>query len=827
MSVWRRYLSFVLTLVLLSGGLATPARARQAQGAGAPAAAQADLAARLAAVEKAVEEKRAELGVPGVALVIVKDDRVVYMKGLGVKDLEKKLPVTPDTLFAIGSSSKAFTAMTVALGADDGKLSLDDSPKKYLPYFKLQDADADARITVRDLMTHGSGLNRTDIAWITGALSREEVIRVAGMAKPTAKLREKFQYQNVMYSAAGEVAAKAQGMPWERVVVERIFKPLGMRASNLTVAETLKSPDYAVGYEVDATTKEANRRPMRDFPQVAAAGAINSNARDMARWLRLLTNGGTFEGKRLVSERSFNELVSPQMKIGGKVSYGLGWFIRDWHGHKVAEHGGNIDGFNALVGFMPDQKLGFAMLTNVSASPLGQTVMESVWSNLVGKPGGTASAGSGAAATAAATPSVSLEREAGSYLLKETGMTITVALKDGKLVASVPGQPEYPLESVGGRRYKLPLEGFFMTFRPVAANAAETEMYLEQPQGNFVLPKVKPPDATTKPASAATAEYTGPLKEVVGTYAKDDVSLEVAVRDGKVVLVVPGQPARELTERERDTLAVTGLPDTYSVLVRRDAAGKVTGIVSRQPNGEFEFGRQAPFVPPMSGEELMSKVIAAAGGEANLRRHKSMTATLDVDLVHQGVRADGVLAARAPNAMSLTWNLTALGKKIGTYHEFFDGAAGGVEATFLAFLPATGRKLEDARRESDFYDLVNWRAHFKTVEIKRMSKVAGEDAYVVVKTPEKGPAVTDYVSTKTFLVLRRDTVSEGPGGVSVPTTTVYSDYRDVDGVKVAFQTLSNNVGNGDIITRVKEVKFDVAVHDAEFRQKIKPQEPGR
>ncbi|HYO63997.1 MAG TPA: serine hydrolase [Pyrinomonadaceae bacterium] len=816
--MWRRYLSFMLALALLSAGLVAPVRAQEAQGQAG--AAETELAGRLAALEKAVEEKRRELGVPGVALVVVKDDRVIYMKGLGVKDLEKQQPVTPDTLFAIGSSSKAFTAMTVVLGADDGKLSLDDSPKKYLPYFKLQDADADARITVRDLLTHGSGLNRTDIAWVTGALNREEVIRVAGMAKPTAKLREKFQYQNVMYSAAGEVAARAQGMAWERVVAERIFKPLGMRSSNFTVAETQKSPDYAVGYEVDATTKEANRRPMRDFPQVAAAGAINSNARDMAQWLRLLTNGGVFEGKRLVSERSFNELISPQMKIGGKVSYGLGWFIRDWRGHKVAEHGGNIDGFNALVGFMPDQKLGFAMLTNVSASPLGQTVMEAVWSNLVGRPEDKA-AGNGASATTAAPP-VAPEREAGSYLLKEAGMTITVAFKDGRLMATVPGQPEYPLENVGGRRYKLPLPGFFVTFRPAAANASESEMSLEQPQGNFVLPKVKPADATTKPASAATADYTGPLKEVVGTYEKDDLSLEVAVRDGKVVLLVPGQPARELTEREKDTLAITGLPDTYGVLVRRDAAGKVTGIVSRQPNGEFEFGRLAPFVAPMSAEELMSKVVAAAGGEANLRRHKTMTATLDVDLVHQGVRADGVLSARAPNATSLTWNLTALGKKVGTYHEFFDGTAGGVEATFLAFLPLTGRRLDEARRESDFYDLLNWRTHFRTVEIKRMSKVAGEDAYVVVKTPEKGAAVTDYVSAKTFLVLRRDTLSEGPGGVSVPTTTVYSDYRDVDGVKVAFRTLSNNVGNGDIVTRVREVKFDAPVADAEFRQKIKP-----
>ena len=221
----------------------------------------------------------------------------------------------------------------------------------------------------------------------------------------------------------------------------------------------------------------------------------------------------------------------------------------------------------------------------------------------------------------------------------------------------------------------------------------------------------------------------------------------------------------------------------------------------------------------MTGEELMAKVVAAAGGEAGLRRHRSMRATLEIDLVHQGVKADGVLAAKAPNASSLTWNLTALGKQIGVYHEFFDGREGGVEATFLAFLPYTGRKLEEARAESDFYKLLHWKTLFKTVEIKRVSKVGDEDAFVVVKTPEKGSPVTDYVSARTFLVLRRDTLSEGPGGTSIPNTTKYSDYREVDGVKIAFTTVSSSVGNGDIITRVKEVKFDVDIPDSEFRQK--------
>ena len=142
----------------------------------------------------------------------------------------------------------------------------------------------------------------------------------------------------------------------EKLIKERGVKPLGMRGSNLNVSDTLGSPDYSKGYNYDEDTKETRQLPMRDFPQVAAAGAINSNARDMAQWLRLMLGGGAFEGKRLVSEANFAELLKPQMKVAGNIHYGLGWMLREWRGHKVVENGGNIDGFNAQVALMPDQR---------------------------------------------------------------------------------------------------------------------------------------------------------------------------------------------------------------------------------------------------------------------------------------------------------------------------------------------------------------------------------------------------------------------------------------------------------------------------------------
>lgn len=818
MSLWRRFFNLALAAAFLfpsASALAPRAAAQDAAKAQAVAAPPADLEARLAAVEKAVDEKRRELGIPGLSLVIVKGDKVIYMKGLGYKDFEHKLPVTPDTLFAIGSSTKAFTAMLVALAADEGKISLDDPPKKFLPYFKLQDPEADAKVTVRDLLSHASGLNRTDLAWITGVLNREEVIRVAATAKPTAKLREKFQYQNVMYSAAGECVAKAEGSTWESLIKERIFGPLGMKASTLNVPDMQRAPDYSLGYIYDEDTKETRLLPTRNFPQMAAAGAINSNARDMAEWLRLMLGGGVLDGKRLVSERSFAELLKPQMKVAGNISYGLGWFLRDWHGHRVAEHGGNIDGFNAQVALMPDQRLGFVMLTNVSASVLPAAAMESVWSNLVGNPDERKQA-------AAVGPALKIEEEVGSYLLAEANIRMAIAAKDGKLTMSVPGQPTYTLEPVGGRRYKLAeVPGFYATFRPVKDNPKETEMYLEQPQGNFVLKRVRAADATTATVSGAVAEYTGPLKEVIGSYQpeKEGPAIEVALRDGKIVLVVPGQTPYPLVERSKDVLGTAALPETYSIVVRRDEAGKIVGLTLKQPDGELVFDRAAEFKPTLTVDALMSKVINAAGGEVNLRKHKTMLARADMSFEHQGVAGEGLIAAKAPNSYSEEVTLTALGKRLGSVHEFFDGARGGAEGTFLPFAPKSGKELEDARLAADFYAPLNWKTLFKSAEIRKLAKVGGEDAYVVAFTPEKGNPVTDYFSAKTFLLLRQDTI-ETSGPISEPVTEKYGDYREVDGVMLPFTRVSNSESMGDTVIKLKEVKFDVPVPEDVFRRKL-------
>ena len=806
----KRFSRYVVALALIFINASAPALASGAARQTPQASAAPDLAARLEAIEKAIEARRNDLGIPGLSLAIIKDDKPILVKGFGLRDVERKLPVTPETLFAIGSCSKAFTAMAAVMSADEGKLSLDDSPKKYLPYFKLQDPEADAKIRVRDLLSHQSGLDGTDLAWYMGGLNREEVIRVAGLAKPKAKLHEKFQYQNVMYSAAGEVVAKAQNSTWENVIADKFFKPLGMTMSDTSVRQMVKSSDYATGY--DLKDKQASKAILRDLTNIAPAGAINSSARDMVQWVRLLLNGGRAEGRRLVSEKGYQEILTKQIGAGdaGLGGYALGWGLGDWKGQKMFLHTGGIDGFNSVVAFLPDQKVGFVLLTNVSSSPITGFAIRTIWSNLL-----DSSSQEKAAAPAASKDGP--ENEVGFYLLEQARTTIEIKMVDGKLVAVVPGQPNYPLVNVGGRRYKLAdpsPDGFFMTFRPVSGREKETEMYLEQPQGNFVLPK-QPAEKEPSPA----------LLSLVGKYELNNTVIEVLSKDGKVSLVVPGQNPYTLFETEKDKFGARELPPTYSIEVVRGPDGNISGLKMKQPEGVFDFKKVAETKPPealMSADELMSKVINAYGGEASIRRHKSMIVTSDLNFVHQGIMGEQILAAQAPNMFASNLTFIGLGKKMGSVREYFDGSRGGSEASFSKPDSYSEKQLEDALIDGDFYQLLNWKTLFKDVSVREKLKVGDEEVYKVVKITAKGATITEYVSAKSFLIVKREKM-RAPLGADAPTrvSESYSDYRMVEGMMIPFQTVEDNATLGTVTLRVKEVKFDVNLPESTFRAAAK------
>jgi len=790
----RSALVFTLLFSLISASLPTVGYAQT----GSAVATESSYRSALATIEEKVEARRKELGIPGMSLAIVKDDQVIYAKGLGLKDFENKVPVTADTEFAIGSSTKAFTALSVLMTADEGKISMEASPKTVLPYFKMYDAETDKNMTIRDLLTHSSGLNRTDIAMITGRLTRAELIRVAGEAKPIGKLHEKFGYQNLMFATAGEVVAVAQKQPWEKFVPERIFKPLGMTNSNMSVKEMEKASDRSFGYSYNFDTKETQKLPYRDIDQVGPAGSINSSANDMAKWLRFVLNRGvTTDGKRLVSEKGYEDWMKPHMKMNpsGTMNYGLGWMIGKWNGLTVVQHGGNIDGFNALVAMIPEKKLGFVMLTNVTASSLGGELMPIVWENILGKP----------EAPKTDSALVAPEKEAGKYRLVEASVDVAVSFRDGKLFFAVPGQPEYTLENVGGRKYKLggAPDGFFATFK-------DKEMFLQQPQGDYTLPRI----GAEQPVNA------NPAKELIGKYRAVSAPLEMEIKDsdGKTVLIVPGQQPYTLNEKSKDVYSPAPLPDGYLLKAKRDAAGKIEAVVMAQPEGELELKLiAAAEKPPITVDELYAKVLAASGGEANWRKLKSRVTHSVSDLEQQGVKSESTSWSKAPNFSATETTMKAIGKEIAKGWEFFDGTIAEEAYTFAPVEKLAGKRLEDTRLASDFYGMLDWKTKYKSVTVKRIAQVVLEDAYAVEFEPAKGTKFTEYYSTRTFLMLKREgVVPSSTSAATLPYTVLFKDYRLVDGVMIPFMQVNNSPSNGDVIVTVKSVKHNVPIEDKFF-----------
>jgi CubicO group peptidase (beta-lactamase class C family) len=337
--------------------------------------------ARLAAIAREADTLRRHFGVPGASLVIVADGRVVLSQGFGFRDVAARVPVTPQTRFVIGSCTKPFTALAAAISADQGLLALDDSPHRFLPYFHLRDPVADGQVTLRDLLSHRTGVpDDLGGGWFERYGTRENLIKAAMDRPAVGGFRASFNYNNYMFLAAGEALANANHATYEDVVRRDILEPLGMRSSGLSLADMESSGDFALGYEDSARTVV---RPTRLFYNVAIAPAanINSTADDMGQWLRMLVSGGSVDGRPIVSEKSLRELLAPAVKTAGG-HYALGWFVESWHGLTLYSHPGGVQGYGTRCEFLPDQRLGWVVLTNVDDQGLPKAIRESIYSHL-------------------------------------------------------------------------------------------------------------------------------------------------------------------------------------------------------------------------------------------------------------------------------------------------------------------------------------------------------------------------------------------------------------------------------------------------------------
>jgi len=335
--------------------------------------------------------------IPGAAVVIVQNDRVVYAQGYGVKEVGGTSPVTADTLFQLASTSKAFTSAALAVLAGDGKLAFDDPVRKHVEYFRLSDPCADANVTLRDIVTHRTGLSRHDALWDDTTLTREEVVRSMASITPSKPFRTTYQYQNILFIAAGEAIAHASGMSWDSFMKARIFQPLGMTRTVISDADW-SAADHASGHRYDWRSGAVTPRSSANTTTIGAAGAIKSSARDMGNWLRFQLANGTFDGKQIADPVQLAETKTPHtvMRMEGLslelhpethvMSYGMGWNIQDYRGEQLVSHGGALNGFRTRVSLLPKRNAGLAVMINAERGYSLLALQNTITDLLTGKP---------------------------------------------------------------------------------------------------------------------------------------------------------------------------------------------------------------------------------------------------------------------------------------------------------------------------------------------------------------------------------------------------------------------------------------------------------
>jgi len=329
---------------------------------------------------------------PGMALAIVRGNDVIYQGVFGWRDVENQLPMTDDTRFAMASVTKSFTAMSIAQLIDDGKLEWDKPVREYMPEFILDDAYVTQHVSVRDMLCHRTGLPRHDFSAWRLDISRAEFIKRMKHYKFNVTFREKFQYNNLMYYAIAYLVEKLSGQKWEDFIQQRIFSPLKMSASNFKPEPPEAGQFTAKGYRIDRDTdgsaKGLINMPFKLHTELSpgSAGALFSTLADLIQWLKVHVNDGLVGDVQIVSPENLKQMHLPQMVIPGGgfnealtgntiYAYGMGWFIEPYRGYTLIHHGGNVEGHSLIIAFVPQEKIGIVVLTNIAMVPLRDALL--------------------------------------------------------------------------------------------------------------------------------------------------------------------------------------------------------------------------------------------------------------------------------------------------------------------------------------------------------------------------------------------------------------------------------------------------------------------
>ncbi len=776
------------------------------------------LIARLEAMTAKLDKRREEVHVPGLSIAIIKNDKIIFTRGLGFVDLEAKRPAEPSTVYMVGSSTKAFTATLVGMMVDEGRMSWDEPAATHLPGFRLKNDELNSKLTIRDMLSHRSGITRTDMAWAGGKASRADVIAALGQAEPKDPFRTKFNYNNPMFLAAGTAAANAAGTNWDAMLKERIFTPLGMISSSSTHEALLADPHAAKGYKWNEDEKKYEFVPARNLDNVAPCGAINSDVLQMSNWVRFQLGRGTFEGKELVKRATIEETWKKTITVGGGVDYGMGWFLRTWNGHREIDHGGNIDGYCSALAFLPDDGVGFVMLANVNVSPLQSEAMPMVFEALFPP---------AVSADANAVPPDKLAEYAGAYQFDAKNMKMTALIKDNKLFLDVPGQTAYELKwpDADGKWAFALTDTIKVKFNRNEAGKVET-MTMYQAGLEFVMPKdgvtiIAKPDPNAIPVAD--------LQKYVGEYRLEAAKLvwTAKVKNDKLVLDVPGEMVYDLKWPDAAGKWMFAVKPDIQVSFQTGESGAITSLTltaAGQPQPavltkvQTKAAEGAAAWPTV--DELMNKRKTVADAAEKLGAiHLIGT----IDFAQQGVSGSIDVLAKGEDQYVQDINLGVYGRMRSS----MDQGRAWAESTNEPLKEIKGKDLDAMTADKPPSPWEDLRKTYDSVEVKGLETIDGQPVAVVKGSKKDGKkSVTQYVNVQTGLISKETLVLTLPVVGAVPIEFIYSDFRPLGEpnsiVKLPFQTVVKSDLNGDTRITFNKVQNNVPVTPETFALKPLP-----
>jgi len=593
---------FLFTLALLLMAFGPGARAQ------AP-----DITTKLSGFDSYMEQVLKDWNTPGIGVGIVVNDKLVFAKGYGYRDYEKKLPFTPATLCQIASNSKLFTAVSAGMLVEEGKLTWDKPVRESVPTIQFYNDQLNNNVTLRDMLSHRTGVTRHDLIWFKSPFTRKELFEKLKYLEPQEPMRETFLYNNLMYAAAGSIIELKSGKTWEQFVRERIFTPLDMNTTTFTISDMTQHPDHGVPYKEKRDSFELYKIPYyEDTEGVAPAGAIISNIDELSHWLIALMNDGKYNGKQVLPAIVLKATLQPAIGLPNTLgesqgfwellnpAYGMGRQTAAYRGHLMTFHGGDLPGFHSQVSFLPNDKIGVIVLViSDHSAPLYNIVSYNVYERLLGmdqtpwsqrrlqqrlagkKAGTEARAKAGADRILNTKPSHALADYAGDYENAAYGI-LKIASKPDALQFSF-HEFQFPMSHFHYDRFDTPDDEQYGKF---------SLNFRTNPQGDIDSAVISLDQAevvfTRKPDTLAPAL----LEKLAGVYVTPTkVKFEVLYQPGAgLSLAFPGGPPVKLIPIKGLKFRTPQFADNIYEFVMEN--GKVTALKERDPSGEFDFSRQ-------------------------------------------------------------------------------------------------------------------------------------------------------------------------------------------------------------------------------------------